>query len=108
VLQGAQHQHPAEATTTADADGEDAPDRGLGVLRARLEQPSVRRGLALQRRPGREVKRALVEPVDVEVDAVLLDREHLLARHVDRLQLTRGQRIESGDPPDERKLRPSG
>jgi hypothetical protein len=54
--------------------------------------------------PGSEVVGGFIVAVDVEVDALLLDREDLLARRIDVLQLDDTERFEPAPAPTQRGL----
>src|SRR5580765_3221531 len=95
------HQFPAEADPTPGADRDHPADRRLAILRARIKHPGIGERLALRRRPRRQVPRRLVEAVDIEIDALLLDRKDELPGCVDVLQLAHAEVVEATPAPGE-------
>jgi hypothetical protein len=86
------HQRAAEADPAPGTERDHPADRRLRILHAGIEHPGIGERLALHRRPRRQVPGRLVAAVDIEIDALLLDREDELPGGVDVLQLAHAVR----------------
>ena len=95
------HQLPAEADAAPAPTVITRPIDASGILHAGIEHPRIGERLALHRRPRRQVPCRLVAAVDIEIDALLLDREDELPGSVDVLQLAHAEVVEAAPAPGE-------